>query len=65
MDSILKNIISNALKYTPDYGHVSVCVTETKDSWKVKVSDTGIGIPAKEKKENIQTALPWQQCHQF
>ena len=64
MDSILKNIISNALKYTPDYGHVSVCVTETKDSWKVKVSDTGIGIPAKEKR-NIQTALPWQQCHQF
>ena len=51
MDSILKNIISNALKYTPDYGHVSVCVTETKDSWKVKVSDTGIGIPAKEKKK--------------
>ena len=51
MDSILKNVISNALKYTPDYGHVSVCVTETKDSWKVKVSDTGIGIPAKEKKK--------------
>lgn len=51
MDSILKNIISNALKYTPDYGHVNVCVTETKDSWKVKVSDTGIGIPAKEKKK--------------
>ena len=51
MDSILKNIISNALKYTPDYGHVNVCVTETKDSWKVKVSDTGIGIPAEEKKK--------------
>lgn len=52
MDSILKNIISNALKYTPDYGHVSVCVTETKDSWKVKVSDTGIGLLPKKKKKS-------------
>ena len=43
MDSILKNIISNALKYTPDDGHVSVCVTDNKDTWKVKVTDTGIG----------------------
>lgn len=51
MDSILKNIISNALKYTPDDGHVSVCVTDNKDTWKVKVTDTGIGIPTEEKKK--------------
>lgn len=51
MDSILKNVISNALKYTPDAGHVSVCVTDNKDTWKVKVTDTGIGIPTEEKKK--------------
>ncbi len=51
MDSILKNVISNALKYTPDDGHVSVCVTDNKDTWKVKVTDTGIGIPTEEKKK--------------
>ena len=48
MDSILKNLISNALKYTPENGTVSVHVSETKDSWKLEVRDTGIGIPSNE-----------------
>ena len=48
MDSILKNLISNALKYTPENGTVSVYVSETKDSWKLEVRDTGIGIPSNE-----------------
>ena len=39
------------MKYTPDDGHVSVCVTDNKDTWKVKVTDTGIGIPTEEKKK--------------
>ncbi|MBD3589673.1 two-component regulator propeller domain-containing protein [Bacteroides sp. GM023] len=48
MDSILKNIISNSLKYTPESGKVSVSVSETSDSWKVVITDTGIGIPSTE-----------------
>lgn len=48
MDSILKNLISNALKYIPENGMVSVYVSETKDSWKLEVRDTGIGIPSNE-----------------
>ncbi len=50
MESIFKNIISNALKYTPENGKVQVCVSETSDSWSVEVKDTGIGIPANEQK---------------
>ena len=46
MDSILKNIISNSLKYTPENGKVSISVSDTNDSWKVIIKDTGIGIPA-------------------
>ena len=46
MDSILKNIISNALKYTPENGSVHIYASETNDSWNVEVNDTGIGIPA-------------------
>ena len=45
MDSILKNIISNSLKYTPENGKVSISVSNTNDSWKVVINDTGIGIP--------------------
>lgn len=48
MDSILKNIISNSLKYTPENGKVSVSVSDANDSWKVVISDTGIGIPSAE-----------------
>lgn len=48
MDSILKNIISNSLKYTPESGKVSISVSDTNDSWKVIIKDTGIGIPTSE-----------------
>ena len=48
MESIFKNIISNALKYTPENGNVQIFVSETSDSWSVEVRDTGIGIPASE-----------------
>jgi len=51
MESILKNVISNALKYTPENGSVQIFVSEAADSWSVEVSDTGIGIPANEQKK--------------
>ena len=51
MESIFKNIISNALKYTPENGNVQISVSETSDSWSVEVRDTGIGIPANEQKK--------------
>mgnify|MGYP000529709613 CR=1 FL=1 len=51
MDSILKNIISNALKYTPDGGNVHVFTSETEDTWSIEVKDTGIGIPTCEQKK--------------
>lgn len=51
MESIFKNIISNALKYTPENGNVQIFVSEATDSWSVEVKDTGIGIPANEQKK--------------
>lgn len=50
MDSIIRNIISNALKYTREGGTVSVRTSESIGHWSVEVSDTGIGIPATEQK---------------
>jgi signal transduction histidine kinase len=41
---IFTNIISNALKYTPEGGRVEVTVTGDDTSATVSVSDTGIGI---------------------
>lgn len=51
MDSILKNVLSNALKYTPDGGSVDMCVDESTEVWSVEVRDTGIGIPEDEQKD--------------
>lgn len=51
MDSILKNLLSNAMKYTPEYGMVSLTACETKDTWRLEVKDTGIGIASNEHKK--------------
>lgn len=45
MDSILKNIISNALKYTLEGGNVHIYAANNEDNWSVEIRDTGIGIP--------------------
>lgn len=39
------NLLSNALKYTPRGGKVSVAVARAGDSLEVAVADTGVGIP--------------------
>jgi two-component system cell cycle sensor histidine kinase PleC len=46
-DRILLNLLSNAIKYTEPGGKISVNVSQEKDAFLIKVSDTGIGIPKK------------------
>ena len=50
MGSILKNILSNALKYTPEDGSVCIYASEEGTTWSIEVKDTGIGIPSCEQK---------------
>ncbi|WP_229220145.1 two-component regulator propeller domain-containing protein [Dyadobacter beijingensis] len=40
------NLISNALKFTPEHGRVSVTVADRGEKVEILVSDTGPGIPA-------------------
>lgn len=51
IDSILRNLLSNALKYTLQGGTVTVEVGEYKGNWTLSISDTGIGIPQKDQKK--------------
>lgn len=51
MDSILRNLLTNALKYTPQGGSVKVQTHKNKTHWFLTITDTGIGIPANEQKK--------------
>ncbi len=45
LEQVVVNIISNALKYTPDGGIITVYVGKLINDIYIKVADTGIGIP--------------------
>lgn len=48
---VLDNLLSNALKFTPDGGSVAVQVSGTGGHVAVTVADSGIGIPAAEQEQ--------------
>ncbi len=41
---VLSNLLSNALKFTPEYGYVTVKVAKTTNALQIQVIDTGIGL---------------------
>ena len=49
LTQVIDNIISNAIKYSPDGGNIRFGFTVTDNMLKVMVSDEGMGIP----KENV------------
>ncbi|MDR7000035.1 cell wall metabolism sensor histidine kinase WalK [Neobacillus niacini] len=49
LTQVLYNIISNALKYSPEGGQVTFSIQEAEDRIIISISDQGMGIP----KENI------------
>jgi len=45
---LVDNLVTNAVKFTPAGGHVSVSARATGTGWTIEVRDDGIGIPADE-----------------
>ncbi len=49
---ILRNLISNAIKFTHHGGHVTILATKENNHVKISVSDNGVGIP-----DNLKSQL--------
>ena len=50
LEQVLVNVLSNAVKYTPDGGTITLNAGKEKDMMRISVSDTGLGIPKKDQK---------------
>lgn len=48
LEQVLINILTNAVKYTPDGGHISVSIGRSEQFLRIAVADDGVGIPAED-----------------
>ena len=44
IDIVVRNLISNALKFTPMNGRVTINAIDMENCWQVSVTDTGVGM---------------------
>jgi len=47
---VVRNLVSNAIKYTPEHGIIEITSTLKKQNYNISVTDSGIGIDQKLKK---------------
>ena len=48
IERVLKNLIENALRYTPRGGAIEIALRQEEGRVKVEIHDNGVGIPAEE-----------------
>ncbi|MDY0093606.1 MAG: hybrid sensor histidine kinase/response regulator [Candidatus Vecturithrix sp.] len=61
VDTVVRNVLSNAIKFTPDGGTVELSVTQIENGVEIVVADTGIGIPAEELATLFQPGAVYRQ----
>ena len=44
IDIVIRNLISNALKFTPENGMVTITSLEEQKHWQISIRDTGVGM---------------------
>ena len=48
LETIINNLISNAIKFTPEGGRITISVHDMENEIHIRVQDTGVGISAEE-----------------
>ena len=51
LKQMLLNLVSNAIKFTPDQGSITITSSRLRDMVEISVADTGIGIDAADQKK--------------
>ncbi|WP_164674890.1 ATP-binding protein [Anditalea andensis] len=46
VDIVMRNLLTNSIKFTPAGGNIIVDAEDEGDSWKIIISDSGVGIAA-------------------
>ncbi|MBU2648507.1 hybrid sensor histidine kinase/response regulator [bacterium] len=59
LESILRNLLQNAIKFTPDHGCIRIDSRSLGDVEEIRVSDTGIGI----QETHLQKIFNLESCH--
>jgi signal transduction histidine kinase len=54
LKQVMRNLVSNAIKYTPERGHIKIWTEEQDAQLVVYVQDTGIGISAEDQNQLFQ-----------
>lgn len=49
IEGVISNLVSNAIKYSPDHTTITITVKDIGDKWKISVADQGDGIPDADK----------------
>jgi len=44
VDIVMRNLLTNAIKFTPEGGEIVVDAQDELDSWKIIITDSGVGI---------------------
>jgi signal transduction histidine kinase len=61
IDTVIRNLISNALKFTRPGGKVRISAAHNNEFVEVSVSDTGVGICEKDLSKLFQIDVKYQQ----
>ena len=55
LDAILRNLINNAIKFTPNFGEITISVKQIERFLFISITDSGIGISEENKKKLFRT----------